>query len=114
MCSICPDHECAHFWQFSAICYIFGPMRTMFRPHVHAGRLDQWTTYGMQLMHSGPHDSHFGVGTKSYAKVSMDNFAILALVGTITAFTMPWPMEIFGTQVRVGPHWTPIGSHTER
>ena len=95
-------------------------MRTMFSPPVHARRMDQWTTYRMQLMHSGSHDSHTGVGepkrplTRSYAKVSMDNFAISALVGTITAFTMPWPMEIFETQVRVGPHWTPIGSHTER
>ena len=41
--------------------------------------------------------------TRSYAKVSVDNFAILALVGTIPAITIPWPMEIFGTQVLPGP-----------
>ena len=44
----------------------------------------------------------------------VDNFAILALVGLIVPITMPWPMEIFGTQVRVGPHRTPIVSYNER
>ena len=42
------------------------------------------------------------------------SFAILALVGLILPITMPWPIEIFGTQVRVGPHRTHIVSHTER
>ena len=46
--------------------------------------------------------------------MSVDNFAILALVGTTLPITMPWPMEIFGTQVRMGPNWSPIGSDTER
>ena len=52
--------------------------------------------------------------TRSYAKVSVDNFAIFELVGTIPAITMPRFIEIFQTQVCVGPHWIPIGSHTER
>ena len=46
--------------------------------------------------------------------MSVPNFAILALVGTVLPLTMPWFMEIVGTQVRVGPQWTLIGSHTER
>ena len=45
--------------------------------------------------------------------MSVDIFAILALVGTILPITMPWPMGIFGTQVCVGPHWTAIGFQTE-
>ena len=36
--------------------------------------------------------------------MSMEDFAILTLVSTMLPITMPWPMEIFGTQVRVGPH----------
>ena len=43
----------------------------------------------------------------------MVNFAILADVGQIQANTIPWPMEISGKQVRVGRHWTLIGSHIE-
>ena len=46
--------------------------------------------------------------------MSLDNLAILTLVSTAPAITMPWPMKILGTQVRVGPHWTPIRSQTER
>ena len=45
--------------------------------------------------------------------MSVGNFAILALVDSTQATTMLWPMEISRNQVRVGPHWTPIGSHTE-
>ena len=44
----------------------------------------------------------------------VNNFAILALLDTRLLITMPWPMEIFGTKVRVGPNLTPIVSHTER
>ena len=44
----------------------------------------------------------------------MLNFAILAPVDPIQAYTMLWPMETPGIQVCVGAHWTPIGSHTER
>ena len=44
----------------------------------------------------------------------VDNIAILALVGLVLPFTMPWPMEIFGIQVRAGPHESPVVSHTER
>ena len=40
--------------------------------------------------------------------VGVDNCAILAPVGTILPITMPWPMEIFGMQGRVGQHWTPL------
>ena len=40
MCSICPHHECAHFWPFSAISYIFGSTCTMFSPPC---RVDAWT-----------------------------------------------------------------------
>ena len=43
--------------------------------------------------------------------MSVDNFAILALVGTILAITMPFPMEVFGTQIMCGPtldsFWVP-------
>ena len=46
--------------------------------------------------------------------MSVDNFAILALVGRMLPITMPWLLEIFRTRVRVGPHLTPIGFHTER
>ena len=41
------------------------------------------------------------------------NFAILALVSTSPAITMPWLMEISGNKVLGGPHLTPIESHTE-
>ena len=30
----------------------------MFSPPVHARRMDEWTVYGMLLVHMGPHDSH--------------------------------------------------------
>ena len=46
--------------------------------------------------------------------MSVDNFAILALVGTVPAITVPGPMKVFGAQVRVGPYLSPIGPHTER
>ena len=45
--------------------------------------------------------------------MSVDNFAMLALVGTILPITMSRPMEIFRTQPRVGPHFTLIWSDTE-
>ena len=38
-CSICPHHECAHFWRFPAISYSFGPTLTISSPPVHAGRM---------------------------------------------------------------------------
>ena len=47
MYPICPDHECAHFRLFLANFHIFGPTCTMFSPPVHAGRMDQWTEYGI-------------------------------------------------------------------
>ena len=44
----------------------------------------------------------------------MVNFAILALVGPTQGCSMLWRMDISRNQVKVGPHWTPIGSRTER
>ena len=44
----------------------------------------------------------------------VDNFAIWALVGLVLPITMPWPMEISRTQVRLGPHKTRVVLHTER
>ena len=41
------------------------------------------------------------------------NFAISALVGSTQTITMLWPMGNFLSGVRVGPRWTPIGSHTD-
>ena len=35
------------------------------------------------------------------------------LVNSTQVTNMLWFMEVFGTQVRVGPHWTPIGLQTE-
>ena len=35
--------------------------------------------------------------------MSVDSFAILALVGTILAITMPWPRRTFGTQIMCWP-----------
>ena len=52
--------------------------------------------------------------TGSKPKLSVANFAILALVGSIQANTLPLPMGIYENQVRMGPHWTAIESHTER
>ena len=51
---------------------------------------------------------------RSYAKVCVNNFAILALVGLVLHFSMPWPIEIFPIQVCVGLQLTPIVSGTER
>ena len=58
MCLIGPNHECAHFWPFLAICHIFCPPCTMFSPPVHARRIDQWIIYDMGVMYIGPHGSH--------------------------------------------------------
>ena len=58
MCPICPHHDCVHIRPFSAISHIFGPTCTISAPPVHAGGMDQWTVYGMLLVHIGDQDSH--------------------------------------------------------
>ena len=58
MCLICPNHECAHVWTFTAIFHFFCPPCTMLSPPVHAGRMDQWTIYDMGVTYIGPHGSH--------------------------------------------------------
>ena len=57
-CLICPHHECAQFWHFSAIFHISGPVCTIFSPPVHARCMRQCTVYGMLLVNISPHDSH--------------------------------------------------------
>ena len=44
----------------------------------------------------------------------MVNFAILALVGPIQAYTMLLPMDVSENQIHAGPHYTPIRSCTKR
>ena len=50
--------------------------------------------------------------------MSVGNFAILTFVNPTSATTMPWPSEIHGSQVRVGPHWTrplrPVARYEEK
>ena len=105
-----------HFEQFST----FPPAVHHVQPPHTAGRMDQWTTYDMGVMNIGPNGSHKMWAKRSNLRQGASPkwvWTILrfsALVDPVLPVTRPRPMGILDNQVRVSPHWTPIGWHTEK